>query len=116
VRFPCATRLNATTRTEIRNGYSFFITHALAKHINTENLPLLLEWIESSFKAGFLNYDFTHLAEEIIISVWKHLDNLDILQSLIEIAKAFYKEYREFITDHDKQKRIAKLFDDTRKR
>ena len=100
----------------IRGGYSSFIAYELAKGIKAEDLPLALEWVNTNFKAGFLDYDFTHLADEIIILSWQYLDIFDVMRTLIKVVKSFFKEYRELITDHDKREKSANIFEDTRKR
>lgn len=76
-------------------SYTSFI-YQLGNKLELEDLPVALKWLkEKATNEGYLPYELSHFASELMSLAWQHLDNDEILENYANVILPYLKLQRE---------------------
>ncbi len=81
----------------IGGRYQDFVAQELGQGILERDLPIALNWLEQQPTRRNLRYPFNALSDAIILKVWEHLENPEILLGFARLALVRLRQYDELI-------------------
>ena len=96
-------------------AYLNFVNHELAKHLDKSSLPYALQWLEGHAQNLILSFPFDTLADDIMISAWRQMDDPDVLDSLASASIRILECQHVLVSKEEKLSENASLFDNETK-
>lgn len=107
--------LSLPKQTNFFGAYRDFADYELCKHLDVAGLPRALRWLEGHAANRQVGFAFDHLADQIIVLAWKHMDDANVLRALAGALAAFLQHHSKFVDQETMDENLT-LFDDTGKR